>query len=57
LIIKRGGGFETMGCIGGVEFPDEDNRISDIEFVRSYDKRRWFFVYNESEIDLLFVVD
>jgi hypothetical protein len=35
LIIKRGVGFETTGCIGGVEVPVEDNKISDIEFVRS----------------------
>ena len=39
-MISRGGGFETTGCIGEVEVPDEDNKISDIEFVRSWKKKR-----------------
>ncbi len=50
LIIKRGGGLDTIElvveCIGGVEVPDDDddddddNKISEIEFVRSFKKRR-----------------
>jgi hypothetical protein len=47
LIIKRGGGFETTGCIGGVEVPDEDNKISVIEFIRSYDIRKGEVFVNE----------
>lgn len=49
FIIKRGVGLVTIGVgcganIGGVELPD-DERISEIEFGRSYEKIRKFLMF------------
>lgn len=41
FIIIRGAGLDTItGFVGGIEVLDEDNKISDIEFVRSLKKKK-----------------
>ncbi len=56
FIIIRGVGLDTIGCIGGVEGPDEDNKISVMEFICSL-KNKKNFCMERDRWNLLLVVD